>query len=69
MELYIVANEAVTQLEARGIKVSRIFAGNFMTSLEMSGCSLSLLRMDDEMKSLLDDPCDAPAFRKGGCSL
>ena len=69
MELYIVANEAVTQLEWRGIKVSRVFAGNFMTSLEMSGCSLSLLRMDDEMKSLMDDPCDAPAFRKGGCSL
>lgn len=66
MELYIVCSEAVKQLKSKGVDVYRIFVGNFMTSLEMSGCSLSLLKLDDELRSLLDDPCSTPAFKIGG---
>lgn len=64
MELYIVANEVDKLLKLRGVVPVRYFVGNFMTSLEMSGCSISLLRLDDELLSLLDEPCDAPSFRR-----
>lgn len=63
MELYILNNEVHKLLEAQGIKVSRTYVGNFMTALEMAGCSLSLLKLDDELRELLDERSDAPAFR------
>ena len=63
MELYILNNEVHKLLEAQGIKVSRTYVGNFMTALEMAGCSLTLLKLDDELKELLDEHSDAPAFR------
>ncbi len=62
MELYILNNEVEKILTAKGIKIYRTFVGNYMTSLEMSGCSVSLLKLDDELKTLLDAPSDAPAF-------
>lgn len=62
MELYIVFNEVEKLLAAKGIRIYRSFVGNFMTSLEMSGCSVTLLKLDDEMKSLLDAPACTPAF-------
>jgi dihydroxyacetone kinase len=69
MELYVLAYCAMTELAAAGIKVYRIFAGNYMTSLEMAGASLTLLKLDDELKTLLDAPCDAPAFMINGAAL
>ena len=63
MELYILNNEVHKLLEAQGIRVSRTYVGNFMTALEMAGCSLSLLKLDDELRELLDERSDAPAFR------
>ena len=62
MELYILNNEVEKILTVKGIKIYRTFVGNYMTSLEMSGCSVSLLKLDDELKTLLDAPSDAPAF-------
>ncbi len=62
MELYIVFNEVEKLLAAKGIRIYRSFVGNFMTSLEMSGCSVTLLELDEEMKSLLDAPACTPAF-------
>ncbi len=57
MELYILYNEVEKILSGQGITVYRSLVGNFMTSLEMPGCSLSLLKLDSEMKELLDAPC------------
>ena len=62
MELYILYNEVEKQLHEKGISIYRSFVGNYMTALEMSGCSISLLKLDDELKELLDAPSDAPAF-------
>jgi dihydroxyacetone kinase len=62
MELYILTYNAMEELTAAGIKTYRIFTGNYMTSLEMAGASLTLLKLDDELKTLLDAPCDNPAF-------
>ena len=50
-------------LAAKGIKVYKTFVGEYMTSLEMEGFSGSLLRLDDELKALLDAPADTIAFK------
>lgn len=63
MELYIINNHVADVLAAKGISVYRTFVGEYMTSLEMQGFSISLLRLDDEMKALLDAPADTPAWR------
>lgn len=62
MELYILNNEVEKILSSKGISIYRTFVGNYMTSLEMTGCSISLLKLDDETKTLLDAPSDASAF-------
>jgi len=62
MELYI-ANKHVSEvLAGKGIKVYRTLVGNYMTSLDMEGFSITLLKLDDDMKKLLDAPADTPAF-------
>ena len=63
MELYILTGEVDALLKAKGLKPCRWYVGNYMTSLEMSGCSVSLLKLDDEMKEYLDAGTDAPAWR------
>lgn len=66
MELYILNNEVQKILEEKGIKCYKTFVGNFMTALEMAGCSVTLLKLDDELKGYLDAPSEAPAFRVEG---
>ena len=63
MELYIINNHVADVLAAKGVRIYRTFVGEYMTSLEMQGFSISLLRLDDEMKALLDAPADTPAWR------
>lgn len=60
MELYIAYRKAAQILSERGIKVYRSYVGNYCTSLDMQGCSVSLLKLDDEMKELLGYPIDIP---------
>ncbi len=62
MELYILNNEVEKILASKGIKVYRTFVGNYMTALEMAGCSITLMKLDDELKELLDAPCSTPAL-------
>ncbi len=62
MELSIVSRSAVAWLRSRAITVARAWSGLFLTALEMAGCSLSLLRVDDDIVSLLDAPTAAPAW-------
>ncbi len=65
MELYILNNEVEKILTKKGIKIYKTFVGNYMTALEMSGCSLTLLKLDDELKELIDYPCNTPALKGG----
>ena len=62
MELNIVAGRAVTVLAERGVALERVWVGTFLTALEMAGCSLSLLRVDDRSLARLDAPTLAPAW-------
>ena len=62
-ELYILSNDVTEILKSKGIKVYKTFVGEYMTSLEMEGFSVSLLRLDDELKALLDAPADTIAFK------
>lgn len=63
MELYIVNNRVHDVLAEKGVKVYKTMVGNYMSSLEMAGFSISLLRLDDELKELLDAEADTPALK------
>lgn len=65
MELYLIYAELDRILRGRGIRIARRLVGNYITSLEMAGCSLTLLKADDEMLSLWDDPVLTAALRWG----
>lgn len=65
-ELYLLNHSVIRELHQRGIKVYRTFVGNYMTSIDMAGASLTFMKLDDELKQLLSSPCSAPAFRVDG---
>lgn len=58
MELYIVSKKLQAILQAKGLKMVKTYVGNYMTSLEMAGFSISLLKLDNELKSLLLAPAE-----------
>jgi dihydroxyacetone kinase len=62
MELLIVGRAAARILTAQGITIHAGLAGNYCTSQEMAGCSLTLMRLDDELRSLWNDPASSPGF-------
>ena len=65
IELYVVANELNKILRGKNIKIGRSLIGNYITSLEMAGCSITILRLDDEMMRYWDAPVHTPALRWG----
>jgi len=65
IELYVVYNELAKQLEARGLKATRSLVGDYITSLEMAGVSITILLLDDELTELWDAPVHTPALRWG----
>ena len=65
MELYLVYGELEQILRGQQIRVARRLVGNYITSLEMAGCSITLLKADDELLSLWDDPVLTPGLRWG----
>jgi dihydroxyacetone kinase-like protein len=65
LELYIVFDAAARILGERNIHIARSLVGSYVTSLDMQGCSITLLRMDDEMKALWDAPVHTAALRWG----
>jgi phosphoenolpyruvate---glycerone phosphotransferase subunit DhaK len=65
VELYVVYRELHNFLQGRGITIARNLIGNYITSLEMAGCSITLLKLDDELTRLWDAPVDTPALRWG----
>ncbi|MGG0717103.1 dihydroxyacetone kinase subunit DhaK [Robertmurraya massiliosenegalensis] len=62
MELYIVNGKVNEILKEKGIQIYQTFVGEYMTSLEMAGCSVTLLKLDEELKELLDAESKSPAF-------
>jgi dihydroxyacetone kinase-like protein len=65
IELYLVYRELEQILRARKLEVARRLVGNYITSLDMAGCAITLLQADDELLSLWDDPVLTPALRWG----
>nr|WP_319486676.1 dihydroxyacetone kinase subunit DhaL [uncultured Cohaesibacter sp.] len=65
MELYILFNRLQQCLDALGVSTHRSFVGEFATSLDMGGASISLLKLDDELAELLDHPCKAAGLSVG----
>jgi dihydroxyacetone kinase-like protein len=63
IELYVVYNEVATILAKAGVSVARSLVGPYITSLEMAGCSVTLLKVDDELLRLWDAPVKTPGLR------
>lgn len=63
IELYIMYNALSTFLKGKNISISRNLVGSYITSLEMAGCSFTLVRLDDELKKYWDAPVHTPALR------
>ncbi|MBK6870039.1 MAG: dihydroxyacetone kinase subunit DhaK [Kineosporiaceae bacterium] len=65
IELYLIYHEVAELLSAAGVTVARNLVGPYVTSLDMAGCSVTLLRADDDLLGLWDAPVDTPALRWG----
>jgi len=65
IELYIMYAEVAKILEAAGVRIVRCLVGNYITSLDMAGCSVTLLKADDEMIHLWDAPVVTAGLRRG----
>jgi dihydroxyacetone kinase-like protein len=65
LELYIVYNELANILGGIRVSIARQLVGNYITSLDMAGCSITLVRADDELLKLWDAPVHTPALRWG----
>lgn len=65
IELYVVFNDLRKYLEGHGITIARNLIGSYITSLEMQGCSITLLGLDDELTELWDAPVKTPGLRWG----
>ena len=65
IELYVLFNEVQKILGGRGVSIARSLVGSYITSLEMAGASITLLKVDDELLTLWDAPVSTPALRWG----
>jgi len=65
IELYLMYGEVAKLLEQAGVQVARILVGNYITSLDMQGCSLTVLKADEELLGLWDAPVSTPGLRWG----
>lgn len=65
-ELYLLNNSVARLLHEKNIPVYRTFVGNYMTSIDMFGASVSFMKMDSQLKELLDEVSDTPAFKVSG---
>jgi dihydroxyacetone kinase-like protein len=65
IELYVVFGEVAATLSAKGIRIARSLVGNYVTSLDMAGVSLTVCKADERMLALWDAPVNTPALRWG----
>lgn len=63
-EQYVVYRKVDEILKAKGIRPYKVYVGEYATSLEMAGMSISLLKLDDELKKLIDKPANTPFFKQ-----
>ena len=63
IELYVVAGELAAYCDARDITIERSLVGSYITSLEMAGCTITLVKADDELLELWDAPVSTAALR------
>jgi len=63
-ELFILNNEVASLLTNKGITVAKTLVGNYMTSIDMEGGSISVLKLDEQMKRLLSAPCETAAWKE-----
>jgi dihydroxyacetone kinase len=66
MELYVLNRAVRKVINEKDVKVYRSFVGNYMTSIDMLGASVTVMKMNDSLKKLLDMESDAPAFKVSG---
>ncbi len=65
IELYLIYNEVTNICQGKGISIARSLVGNYITSLEMQGCSITFVKADQELLELWDAPVHTPALRWG----
>jgi dihydroxyacetone kinase-like protein len=61
-ELYILFNDVAELLDEQGIRIWKTYVGEYATSMEMAGASISVCKLDEELKSLLASPCQTPFY-------
>lgn len=66
MELYLFNNSVTTELEKANISIHKTLVGNYMTSIDMAGASVTIMKLDDELKALINYPVTTPALNWGG---
>ena len=64
MELYVLYNEIEKLLTEKGIRIHRSYVGNYFTSMEMMGATLTVIKLDDELKELIDMPVDCMGMQQ-----
>jgi dihydroxyacetone kinase len=67
-ELYLLYRRSAQLIADRGLKVARSYVGEYVTSLEMAGASITVMLLDDELQALLEAPAKSPFFRDGTAS-
>ncbi|MEK3982795.1 dihydroxyacetone kinase subunit DhaK [Paenibacillus sp. FSL K6-3166] len=65
-ELYLLNNSVIRELTAKNKQVFKVFVGNYMTSIDMAGASVSIMKLDETLKKWLSAPCDTPALSVKG---
>ncbi|QDH22145.1 dihydroxyacetone kinase subunit DhaK [Saccharibacillus brassicae] len=65
-ELYLFNHAVTRELTEKNVKINRTFVGNYMTSIDMAGMSVTFMKLDDELKELLSRESDTPAFKVSG---
>jgi len=65
-ELYLFNNSVTAELSKKNVKICRTFVGNYMTSIDMDGASVSIMKLDEQLKELLSEESDTPAFKVSG---
>ncbi|PET71211.1 dihydroxyacetone kinase subunit DhaK [Priestia megaterium] len=65
-ELYLLNYSVIRELSRRKVTIARTFVGNYMTAIDMAGASISIMKLDENLKSLLSEECDTPALRIKG---
>ena len=63
-EQYVMFRRVKQTLDEKGIRVFRTYVGEYATSMEMAGASISLIRLDDELKGYLSAPANTPFFKQ-----